>query len=44
MVGRRKRTDQRVVNVSYPTPFAVWGKDLETPDGLAPKNSQAASI
>ena len=39
-----KRTDQRIVNVSYPTPFAVWGKDLQTTDGLAPENGHAASV
>ena len=29
-----KSTDQSTVNVSYPTPFAVWGKDLQNTDGL----------
>ena len=37
--GRMKSTDQSIVNVSYPTPFAVWGKDLQNTDGLAPENS-----
>ena len=39
MGGRMKSTDQSIVNVSYPTPFAVWGKDLQNTDGLAPENS-----
>ena len=41
---RMKRTDQRIVNVSYPTPFSVWGKDLQTTDGLAPENCHAANV
>ena len=39
-----KKTDQCVVHVSYPTPFAVWGKDLQTTDGLAPEDGYAAKV
>jgi hypothetical protein len=39
-----KGTDQSIVNVSYPTPFAVRGKDLQTTDGLAPENGHAANV
>ena len=39
-----KKTDQCIVHVSYPTPFAVWGKDLQTTDGLAPEDGYAAKV
>lgn len=39
-----KRTDQRIFDVSDPTPFAVWGEDLQATDGLAPENGHAADV
>lgn len=39
-----KRTDQRIVNVSNPTPFAVLGKNLQTTDRLTPEDGHAPNV
>ena len=39
-----QRTNEGIVHVSNPTPHAVWGKDLETSDGLTPKNGDTAKV